>query len=128
MAANKKAKILSAEQILSARDFETKEVKVPEWKGSVLVRVLTEGDYMDWIRASRETEVDASIDLFVRAVCDEDGDLLFTHDAAEALRGKSIKAMNRVVEGAMEINGLKIQDEEALVGKLRSPESDSPTD
>lgn len=126
--AAKKKKALSADQILSARDFETSEVEVPEWGGIVLVRTLSEGDYMDWIRASREKQVDASIDLFVRAVCDEEGDLLFTHDDAEALQGRSIKAMNRVVEGAMNINGLKIKDEEALVGKLRSPESDSPTD
>jgi len=31
---------LSKDQILSARDFKTKEVPVPEWGGDILVRSL----------------------------------------------------------------------------------------
>lgn len=148
------SKALSAEDLLTGGGgFELREVQVPEWGGVVYVRELSEFDYMDWIEESRaarelrqvqaqadgeesEAEEDAeqdeaagqynaSISLLRRTLCDENGELLFHDDQILQLRNKSVRVINRCVDAALDINGLKVKDEEELVGKLK--ESDSRT-
>lgn len=119
-------KALSASDILKAQDHAIEPVDCPEWGGTVYVREMSEKAYMEWIEESREGGSKASSGLLRRTMCDEGGTLLFSADDVEKLREKSLKPLNRVADAALKVNGLKIKDEEALVGKLS--ESDSPTD
>lgn len=116
-------KQLTANDILNSRDFELE--KVEAWGGIVYVRTMSERDYMEWIKVSREGEVDASMDLLVRTMCDADGDLLFNAEHINSLAEKSVRELNKVVEAALKINGLKIKDEEELVGELKKSDSHS---
>lgn len=137
--AKQQPKGLSAEEILGAtHDFEVQKVDVPEWGGCVFVREMSEKDYTDWINESRkiadagdEEELEgkpstSAVGLLWRTMCDEDGALLFTLEQVEQIRDKSLRVLNRISDAALNVNGLKVKDEEELVGKLK--ESDSTTD
>jgi len=103
--------ILDKLTILGAPDAQTQLVEVPEWGGSVFVRSLmgTERDTFENVIA-REG-VDEAADNFrarLSALCmsDESGERLFSDDDATALGKKSAKALSRVFDVAMELNGM----------------------
>ena len=108
---------LSKDQILSARDFKTKEVPVPEWGGDILVRSL-DGAGRDKIEAaflSKETEGLKAM-VVALTVCDENGKLLFEQADVERLQAKSAEVLERVFEAAWEISGLRAGSIEAAEG------------
>lgn len=103
--------ILDKLAILAATDFQKELVEVPEWGGSVYVRSLmgTERDTFENVIA-REG-VDEAADNFrarlsALCMCDEVGKRLFDDADAEALGKKSAKALSRVFDVAMELNGM----------------------
>lgn len=111
---------LTAEAILSADDQPKKEVKVPEWGGSVWVRTMSSVE-----RDKYEKEVQRSEDsvpdnfrakLAVKTVCDKDGNLLFSEDQAEALGKKSAKVLDRIFSAIMSLNGFSDKDIAELQG------------
>jgi len=101
-------------QILAASDFEMELVSVPEWGGDVYVRTFSasdrdrfESDYL----ASKTENIRAK--LAVMTVCDEERNLLFTQDDIPALGAKSAKALDRIFEVAIRLNGIGKEDIEA---------------
>lgn len=105
---------LSRDQILAASDLETREVEVPEWGGSVLVRALS-GKERDAYEASLmlirgKTQIpnlaNMRAKLVARAIVDEDGKRLFTDQDVNALGLKSAAALNRVHDVVQELSGL----------------------
>jgi hypothetical protein len=106
-------RMLSKDQILGARDFETKEIDVPEWGGTVTIRELSSKD-----RDNFEAELHMTDDLrnlrarlVVKAIIDENGERMFADSDAEALGNKSSSVLIRIFDAVRDMNGM---DDEAL--------------
>lgn len=109
---------LTKDQILAADDLGLLEVDVPEWGGSVFIRVMSVGERdsyeNDWM-VNKSKGVDNFRSKFLqRVLCDEKGELLFTSDELPALAKKSAAVMGRLWEAAMRHNKLSDADVEEL--------------
>lgn len=116
-----KTPILSREQILAAHDLQSEEVPVPEWGGSVRVRMMT-GAERDALGASllgADRKVDMSqyrIRLLAACLVDEAGVPLFAPDEVGLLAAKSGVALDRVYRVAERINDVGAAAVEAAQG------------
>ena len=113
---------LSRTQIKDAKDIKTEKVFVPEWadgneEAYVLVKSLTaaeRGTFEDALvkpesRESGKIVMDMTLygpKLAVYSMCDDEGNRLFTADDVDMLAGKSAGALGRVVQKAMQLNGI----------------------
>ena len=109
---------LSKDQILAADDLGLLEVQVPEWGGSVFVRVMSVGERdsyeNDWM-VNKSKGVDNFRSKFLqRVLCDEKGDLLFSSQEVEKLAKKSARVITKIWEAAMKHNALTDDDVEEL--------------
>lgn len=109
---------LTKDQILAADDMGLLEVAVPEWSGSVYIRVMTVAERdayeREWI-GKKETGVENFRTKFLqRTLCDDKGQLLFTADEVAVLGQKSARVMARLWELAMKHNALMAGDVEEL--------------
>lgn len=119
---------LNKEDILEADDTaDLREVKVPEWGGSVYVGEMT--------AAERDRLEDDTYDLDERGqmsglsmvgyrarvlaltLRDEDGEHVFDYEDWRKIADKAAKPVDRVFEVATEINGLSEEDIEETVKK-----------
>ena len=107
--------LLSKSDILAAQDVAHVDVAVPEWGGSVRVKMLsgTERDAFEMMLRDRaklgQLGENYRALLVAYAAVDEAGAFLFTLADIEALGAKSAKALDRVVEAAQALN--KLTDE-----------------
>lgn len=119
-------KRLTREQILEARDIEEREVPVPQWGGTVLIRTLSQKQSRE-LRAkatrtnpiTRQTEIDNDLlesMLFIEGVVDP----AFTMADYGRLQDKSMATMSAVLKAIMEASGLS---EEAVRGATKSDEN-----
>jgi len=109
---------LTKDQILAADDMDLLEINVPEWNGSVYIRVMSVGERdayeREWI-GKRETGVEHFRTKFLqRVLCSENGELLFNADEVAALSKKSARVMARLWDKAMKHNHLMADDVEEL--------------
>lgn len=99
---------LTADQILAADDAGLLEVAVPEWGGSVFIRVMSVGERDAYERmwiGKKESGVDNFRTEFLsRVLCDEKGKLLFGREKVDALASKSGAVMGRLFDAAMRHN------------------------
>ena len=120
---------LTKEQILNADDLKRKEVEVPEWHGTVLIRELTgrERDAFEEGSLDKKTRDIKMTNLRARLVSmsaiDENGERLFTKAEAHELGGKSAAALNRCFEVSCSLSGITDTDVQALEGNTGSEES-----
>ena len=120
---------LTKEQILNADDLKRKEVDVPEWGGTVLLRELTgrERDSFEEGSLDRKTRDIKMTNMRARLVAmsaiDDLGERLFTQAEANELGGKSAAALNRCFEVSCSLSGITETDVEALEGNTDSEES-----
>jgi len=109
---------LTEEQILAADDMGLLELEVPEWGGSVHIRVMTVGErdsYENEWMVNKSKGVDNFRSKFLqRVLCDENGELLFTAQEVDKLAKKSARVITRVWEAAMRHNALTDGDVEEL--------------
>ena len=109
---------LTADQILAADDLGLKEVKVPEWGGSVYIRVMSVGERDEYERmwiGKRETGVENfRTQYLARVLCDEKGKLLFTREQTADLASKSGAVMGRLFDVAMKHNAMTEEDVQQL--------------
>tara|TARA_S200002703_G_scaffold37022_2_gene32205 strand:- start:3062 stop:3406 length:345 start_codon:yes stop_codon:yes gene_type:complete len=109
---------LTKEQILAADDMGLLELEVPEWGGSVHIRVMTVGErdsYENEWMVNKSKGVDNFRSKFLqRVLCDENGELLFTAQEVDKLAKKSARVITRVWEAAMRHNALTDGDVEEL--------------
>lgn len=121
--------ILSKSDILEARDIPTEEVEVPEWGGSVVVKGLT-GAERDRFESSviEQKGSEQSLNLAnvraklcAMAICDAEGNRLFTEADVLALSKKSASALNRVFVVAQKLSGLGEQEIKELTEGMSSP-------
>lgn len=127
---------LTREQILQADDLnERVAVDVPEWKGQVMVKMLTgkERDRLDELALTLKGKMRYESNLknvrgrFVAAcVCDANGAKLFGEHDIEALGKKSAAALDRVYEAAAKLNRFTKEDVEELVGNSEGDQSAEP--
>jgi hypothetical protein len=116
-------KLLTADAILAADDLTAEVVEVPEWGGSVRVRVMT-GDerqtFEEAMLAADEAEQTVMPEFRSRlaalTIVDEEGERLFSDEQISQLGRKSAAALDRVCEVASRINGLRPEDIEELAG------------
>lgn len=127
---------LSRDQILSANDLPRVEVDVPEWGGSVCVRMLTAGEkdafddenYKLEGKSVKVNRKDFTARLLVRAICDESGNPLFKLSDVAALGKKSEAAMARVEAAALKISKMDKEADEELARPTGDPANSSSTD
>lgn len=126
---------LGREDILEADDIEKREVEVPEWGGTVIVRGLTGEERDDFEAEFAEYDPDSSLievegerqkinlknaraRLVARCVVDEDGGRVFSDDDVRRLAKKSGKALDRVYDVAQELSGIREADLEEMQENL----------
>lgn len=107
---------LTKAQILAVNDFGLLEVPVPEWGGSVFIRVISVGD-----RDSYELEYsqtggnipDFRTKFLAKCLADDKGQRLFTDAEIEMLRERNSRVMHRLFREALKHNDLdesKVQE------------------
>ena len=102
--------LLNRSAILGADDLKHEDVEVPQWGGSVRIRVMT-GAERDVFRASIAVEGGVPVGKFaaalVAATCiDESGARQFSMEDIEALQEKSAASLDAPAAVAMRLNGL----------------------
>jgi len=109
---------LTADQILAADDMGLKEVAVPEWGGSVFIRVMTVGERDEyermWIGQRDKGIANFRTQYLARVLCDDTGKLLFTRDRVDALAAKSGAVCGRLFDEAMKHNKMTEADVQEL--------------
>lgn len=115
--------VLNRDAILENRDLETKEVEVPEWGGSVLIRTWTGADRDQYDLAVAKAREDGNqVPENVRAltvaisVVDEDGNRIFKDKDVELIGRKSGKALDRIFTEALKLNLVSAAAVEELSG------------
>lgn len=106
-----KKKILSAADVFAAQDSKRVEIDVPEWGGIILVQSLTGEDAATLTGANRAEGIARIVAL---SCVDEQGERLFTVDDIKRLQKKSFRAMVRVQDVVMELNGMTAEVEKLL--------------
>lgn len=127
--------LLGRDAILDADDIELVPVKVPEWKGSVLVRPLS-GTERDEYEASNLRERkngttrlnlrNARARLVQMCVVDADGRRLFSKADIDRLGRKSASALDRIAEVARDASGITEEQEREMVEGFDGAESEAP--
>jgi hypothetical protein len=102
--------LLTKSAILGASDLKHEDVPVPQWGGTVRVRVMN-GVERDEFRATIAAEGNVPVSKFsaalLAATCiDESGARLFSIDDMEALQAKSAASLDAPAAVAMRLNGL----------------------
>ncbi|MBN50028.1 MAG: hypothetical protein CMN85_10840 [Spongiibacteraceae bacterium] len=108
------AKVLSRSEILEAQDMSNRLIEVPEWGGSVYVGMMRghERDAFELAMAGGAKNIRAKL---VADVCqDSEGKRLFTDADVELLGEKSAKALQRVYNVAVRMNGFTDRDIDTL--------------
>ena len=114
--------MLDRDAILNVVDLKPEVVEVPEWGGSLYIRMLTASE-RDKFEAScvgtgkKQNLSNIRARLVVLCACDESGERLFTDGDAEALGRKSAAAVDKVFGACSKLNGFSSQDIEDLEGE-----------
>lgn len=111
--------ILSKAAILAANDKKTITVDVPEWNGSVVIRVMsgTERDRFEAEFVNGNKSVDmVRAKLVAKCLCDEEGNRLFAEQEIPALGEKSAAVLDKLFTACMKHNRFTKDDVEELAG------------
>jgi hypothetical protein len=123
---------LNREDILKAEDVQTREVDVPEWGGTVLVRGLSGYDRDAYQASMMQMQADGqaipelgnmTAKMVARAVVDEAGVPLFNELDVGRLGQKSGAALARVYDAAMEMSGMTAKAVAAAEGNSEAAPS-----
>jgi hypothetical protein len=101
---------LSADDILAAEDLEIKEVEVPEWKGTVRLRVLPADEGLalsaQMAALTKEQQHESLFLLLGACLVDPEGKRMFsTEEHLRKLRTRSQKVLLRLQRSALELQG-----------------------
>ncbi len=113
--------ILGREAILQADDTGYYPLDVPEWGGTVLIRVITAGERdafeSSLIRSGKKNKPnlkDVRAKFAALIICDEQGTRLFNKADIDSLTRKSGAALDRIYDYGREINRFSEEDEKEL--------------
>lgn len=104
--------MLSRDSILSAKDFDYKDIEVPEWGGTVRLRGLSaaERDNFEANLAQTQDLSNLRSRLVVLALIDEEGNRLFKDSEAKALGEKNALVIMRLFEIVRDLSGMSDED------------------
>lgn len=99
------------DNIFSAIDVKTRKVEVEEWGVTLYVRTMSGHNRASFNQMASQLEkqnrsADADTWLVILTACDENGNLVFTHEDFEKLNQKSYAAITKVAREALVVNGL----------------------
>jgi hypothetical protein len=102
--------LLSADEILSVDDAEVVEIPVPEWKGTIRLRVLPADEGLalsERMQAlPKEKQSESLFMLLAAVIVGMDGAILFdTSERLAKLRGRSQKVLLRLQGEALKLQG-----------------------
>jgi hypothetical protein len=106
--------LLGKEQILAAKDLQYEDIEVPEWGGTVRVRVMTGSERDSFEQSIMKSEgkeivrdmTNMRAKLLVRTICDENNKRIFTDKEINLLGEKSASGLEKVFELAQRLNKL----------------------
>ncbi|WP_454737592.1 hypothetical protein [Cupriavidus necator] len=107
--------MLSKEQILAADDIKFETVEVPEWGGTVIIRMMSgaardayEASMVGFKNGQRVADLtNMRAKLVAATLVDEAGNPLFADESdVAALSAKSAAALERLFKVAQRINGI----------------------
>jgi hypothetical protein len=110
---------LSKAAILAANDKKMIDMEVPEWNGSVKIRVMsgTERDRFESEFVGGNKGVDmVRAKLVAKCLCDEDGTRLFTEAEIPQLGEKSAAVLDKLFTACMKLNRFTKDDVEEMAG------------
>jgi len=118
--------ILTKEAISKVKDLVTEDVEVPEWGGTVRVKMMTAQERDVYELSIYEDEQNNRSEnvrarLCVSVMIDEKGNRIFGLNEVKVLGKKSAKAVNRVFEVARKLNA--IGDDEVKEIEKNLPET-----
>ena len=124
-----KDRILSAQEILTAKDLPVEKLSIPEWGGFVYVRPMTgaERDQMEGaIQAAPDDEKFNNLRALTASMClvDSTGTRMFSMKDVADLGSKSASALDRIFAKVQEINKLTSKDVEELMGNSSTIQSE----
>ena len=101
-------KALSATDILGSADLTPIKIEVPEWGGFVYIRPISAAESLQFISDSEKgaNKSDSAVRLMVMSVTDSEGTPLFTEGDLPKVRAKSFRAIMRIQNEALKLNGL----------------------
>jgi hypothetical protein len=106
---------LDRKSILAADDVRKEKIAVPEWGGDVFLRVLTGTDRDRFEESYADQKMKSfRIRFLLLALCDEDGERLFSDDEADILGKKSSVVINRLFEAGWKLNAFTQEAVDAL--------------
>lgn len=108
-------KILSAADIVAAKDLSHIDVEVPEWGGSVRLRTLDGDQFVQFVEASKgRVNTAQALKLIAMSLVDEEGNTLFkTEEDFAAFAKKNMQAILKLQDAAMKLNGIEVIKEKA---------------
>lgn len=123
-------KLLTANDIIGAKDLVDERVEVPEWGGDVILRSLSALDREEVEAETTEIEtkfdekgairfvphlnpVRARAKFLARAIVDEDGNRIFDEKQLEGLAKKAEGPLDRLYRRARELSAVALPDAEA---------------
>ncbi len=120
--------LLTKSAILGAEDLKHEDVDVPQWGGSVRIRMMT-GAERDEFRAALAVDggvpVGQMAAVLVASTCiDVEGERMFSLSEVEVLRAKSATALDTIATVAMRLNGLGTVAADTAVKNSESDQSD----
>jgi hypothetical protein len=108
---------LSKSAILAAEDKKMIDHEVPEWGGSVKLRVMTgtERDRFEseFVGGNKSVEM-VRAKLVAKCLCDDDGKRLFTEQEIPELGEKSAAVLDRLFAECMKLNRFSKSDVDDL--------------
>ena len=107
--------MLTRDQILNCQDLKKERVDVPEWGGEVYVKSLTalERDRFE-LQAQNKAVQNHRAFVVAMAVCDAEGNKLFTEADIVKLGNKSAAALARIFDVAVKLSRFTEEDIDQL--------------
>lgn len=104
-------------------DAEYVLVPTPEWGGSTHLGSVDAGKSLDFVELNRNpaTRKDSTLRLVVMSMIHKDGTRIpeeRINEYVEKLKGRNIKVVNRLLDAAMELNGITIKKREEVKNGL----------
>lgn len=119
--------LATREAILSAKDWETKDVEIPKW-GTVRIRNLTVAERLDFAKEfgaelTGEDSCKLLCKVVVASVIDEEGNQVFKWEDVEKLLTKNWANIEKLADAVFKFNGLAREVIDEAEKNLKTTES-----
>lgn len=104
--------LLNKESIFAAKDLSYKEVEIPQWGGSVRIKVMSIAEQIEFERLNKSKKDDSDLVFALLSQCcvDADGNHLFNKDDVKNLNEKSSAPVLHLFKACLELNEMAKSD------------------